>query len=337
MNEGEDTPSGEDSSEELSENCTYNGHKIKWVTGDDPKKGKHVEVYKGSKFVGSFKDEEEAKSAIDNGGLNESVLDEAARGSLKYVEYSATKLDLDRDTIQAMLAKYEKPELGGLVISLDGPVTKKGEVWVHVKKNQNKPWDPNGEGWTKILTGMLGKPYTNGWSDLIEVPNGINEAIQTADAATKVDQESLGAKYPVEGKAFEFADGVFVVDSIIEDVVYLIGPDDEYYSIPIEDFQNEVIAPLNEEDTDVDSRVEKKVNEVFAGWGIEKLMEESAKESGVIMFAICNDREDDVVIFVDTDNETYQMYSPSDKNAPEFSGDLSGLKADMSKMIKHFE
>lgn len=76
----------------------------------------------------------------------------------------------------------------------------------------------------------------------------LRESVQVSDveAGNKVDYMEVNESDLV-GRAFEFPDGVFVVTDVIDDTVYMIGPDDDMYQISQDDFEDEVVKEIDEE------------------------------------------------------------------------------------------
>lgn len=85
----------------------------------------------------------------------------------------------------------------------------------------------------------------------------VTETTQASDIVTKVQTltsknekkkkifEEVGD--PIEGHAYKFEDGVFIVDVIVDDKVYLIGPDDETYVETVKEFQEESPVDVTDE------------------------------------------------------------------------------------------
>lgn len=164
------------------------------------------------------------------------------------------------------------------------------------------------------------------------------ESTQASDVETPVDSVSM--KTPMPGYAYEFSDGLFVVELVQDGKVYMIGPDDEWYSMSEKDFLKEVITRLDEENLDEaelsdESRISKMVESGFKGWGVEKLNDDTDK-TGILFYGVSNGK-DDVAVFVHLGEEEFEIYSDTDDKAPELDGKLSGLESAITKMVKHFK
>lgn len=89
----------------------------------------------------------------------------------------------------------------------------------------------------------------------------LNESTQTTNMSAKVDTGSkeitVSEKDSLEGRSYQFEDGIFRVDFVNGYKVYLIGPDNEYYVIGKKDFYREMIkevteTPMNEESVEIE-------------------------------------------------------------------------------------
>lgn len=83
---------------------------------------------------------------------------------MRYIEVYKKPSDVTESQISKLIKNLDIPELEGLRVEFYWSKTKK-DLWLEIKKNQNKPWDPNRMGWTRQLKSIFGSGYTNGWTE----------------------------------------------------------------------------------------------------------------------------------------------------------------------------
>lgn len=151
------------------------------------------------------------------------------------------------------------------------------------------------------------------------------ESTQAADVETPVDSVSM--KTPTPGYAYEFSDGLFVVELVRDGKVYMIGPDDEWYSMSEKDFLKEVITRLDEEASSNQCPMLKALKRVFKGWAIEEV-----EEDGAYTYAL-SDGKNDLIAIIYHDEDRIVVHCPNVGWKPITEAKIK----DINKTLKWFK